>query len=104
MTRIPAPKGGQARYFNPDQAPDTRPGLYYVSATEGRRYSLLLGPYPTHAEALEQVDVARLECIARDPRAVWWAYGTCRLPPDHPEPPRGHLHAHLAVASQGEPA
>lgn len=79
------------------QAPDPRPGHYYVSAVEGKRYAVLLGPYATHAEALELVDVGRLEAVARDPRAIWWAFGTCRLPPDHPNPPRGVLHAHLAT-------
>lgn len=81
------------------QTPDPRPGHYYVSATEGRRYALLLGPYATHQEAIDTVDLARLECTARDPRAVWWAYGTSRLPLDHPNPPRGHLHAHLTTAN-----
>lgn len=93
--RVPHPRDSQMRYAEA-ATPDPRPGHYYVSALEGRRFALLLGPYPTHAEALGFVDAARLCAVALDPRAVWWAYGTCRLPEDHPEPPQGHMNRLLA--------
>lgn len=68
------------------QAPDTRPGHYYVSALPGvgevkdGRYWLLAGSWPTHAKALAQVRPVWDYCLRVDPvGATWKSYGTCRL-------------------------
>lgn len=49
---------------------------YYVSATNNGRYVLLLGPYDTHQEALENVARGTQLAYDADPRAPWYAYGT----------------------------
>ncbi len=62
-------------------------GRYYVSVIDGERYAFLLGPYATHAEALDQVDRGTRLAYDADPRAPWYAYGTARVPDDAgPEP------------------
>lgn len=67
---------------------DTRPGFYYVSIIDGNKYALALGPYPTHQDALHNVEIARALC-AHDARSHWWAFGTCRFEHDAG---RGALH------------
>jgi hypothetical protein len=52
---------------------------YYVSAVDGSRYTLLAGPFATHEEALDRVDAAREKSTEIDPRAWFYAYGTCRV-------------------------
>lgn len=65
------------------QQPDTRAGSYYVSARDGDRYWLLAGPWPTHAEALAQVEPVWEHARRVDPvGSEWKAFGTCRLEPD----------------------
>ena len=65
--------------------PDPRPGFYYVSALPGigerkDKYWLLAGPWPTHAEALAQVQSVWDYACRIDPvNAAWKAFGTCRL-------------------------
>lgn len=62
-----------------DQAPDSRPGFYYVTAIDGPRYARILGPFvDDHAGALAAVEATRTEADRRDPRAWFWAFGTCR--------------------------
>lgn len=63
--------------YGPDN-PDPRPGFYYVSAIDGARRSLVRGPFPTHAAALEAVEPAKKLVEERDPRAHWYAWGTAR--------------------------
>jgi len=58
---------------------DSREGNYYVSIlhSDGKRFMLALGPFPTHREALERVrDVKRF--AERYPESHWYAYGTVR--------------------------
>lgn len=65
------------------QSPDTKPGYYYVSAIDGARSALVRGPFrDDHAGALASVDSARERMIAIDPRAHWYAFGTCRSDAD----------------------
>ena len=67
------------------QAPDTKPGAYFVSALNGRSVALLAGPFrDDHAAALAAVDPVRREAEKVDPRAIWHAFGTVRLDYDHP--------------------
>jgi len=61
---------------------DPRPGFYYVSAIDGPRRSMVRGPFPTHAEALERVEATRRLVEERDPRAHWYAWGTARSETD----------------------
>ena len=62
------------------QEPDPQPGHYYVSCVnEAGKHALLSGPYPEHATALGLVEKARRLGEKFDARAVWYAFGTCRL-------------------------
>ena len=80
------------------QEPDPRPGNYYVSVCDRDRYALLAGPWPTHVEALAKVDDVRRKAQEVDPRGIWYAYGTCRLPDDDSAPiPAGKLNALLGL-------
>lgn len=65
-----------------DATPDPRPGFYYVSAIDAGRSARLDGPYPTHAEALGEVERARAALVQMDPRAWFYAFGTCRSETD----------------------
>lgn len=60
------------------QTIDIAPGPYYVSAVDGNRYFLMAGPYDNHAQALADVDRARVIADERDPRACFMSWGTCR--------------------------
>jgi hypothetical protein len=74
------------------QAADTKPGNYYVSVVDSKRYNLLLGPFvDDHKAALDHVDAVRAKAEELDPRAVFYAYGTCRLPDDDSVPLRAGL-------------
>lgn len=53
--------------------------VYYVSAQDGPRYSLMLGPLATHEEALALVDQVSGLAHTLDPRAWFWAWGTCGM-------------------------
>lgn len=56
---------------------------YYVSVVDGERYALLAGPFRTHEEALAHLGCAREHAYSVDPRAWWYAYGTCKCPNGH---------------------
>lgn len=70
------------------QTPDTKPGPYYVSAINdgGGRWWPISGPYQNHADALQQVEAARIICERLDSRALWMAFGTVRVAPDFNKP------------------
>jgi hypothetical protein len=74
-------------------APDSKPGAYYVSVVKGSDYRLLLGPFVNdHAKALGMVDAVRRKAEELDPRACWYAFGSCRLDIDADKaPPSGIL-------------
>lgn len=56
--------------------PDTAEGNYYVSVRDGRRSSLLVGPFPNdHATALRFVDAARDAAHSVDPKAWFYRNG-----------------------------
>ena len=83
---------------------DTRPGYYYVSIRDGKRFGFLRGPFATHQQALDQVnEVMSLSVVANSREAVFATFGTCRIHPDYPgEIPQGKLNDrfmpdHLAV-------
>jgi hypothetical protein len=59
-----------------------RPGArFYVTARNGRRTVLLLGPFVSHMTALERVEPARRALLARHP---FVAVGTASLPDTRP--------------------
>lgn len=53
--------------------------VYYASVIDGNRKGLLGGPYDTHQEALDKVDVACSKACELDLRAHFYAYGTCSI-------------------------
>lgn len=65
------------------QEPDTKPGFYYVSVIDGQRHIKALGPFVNnHGLALGMVDTVRAKAIEIDPKAPWYAFGTCRTDED----------------------
>jgi len=67
--------------YNDTQEPDTQPGSYYVSAADGDRIWLMLGPFENdHKAALEAVKAVKDYCVKREPYSYFYAWGTCRLP------------------------
>ena len=58
--------------------PDTKPGFYYVSAVDGNKYALMLGPFKMHEEALQMVEQCRNKACDLNPHSHWWQWGTCR--------------------------
>lgn len=53
---------------------------YFVSVIDGTRIGYLLGPYPDHATALENVELGRQLAEVNDLFACFYAYGTCSAP------------------------
>lgn len=81
---VPAPSA-----YLPETNPDHT--AFYVSAIDGARAALIAGPYSTHQIALDAVRGVKARAEEIEPRAHWWAWGTCSLP-EHPEtlkPPLG---------------
>ena len=66
--------------------------LYYVSAWNCdnpgplSKYVALLGPFDTHQEALDQVDIGHVLALEVDVRASWYAYGTVGVLRKEPQP------------------
>ena len=72
------------RRFNqgPQQALVYRPGArFYVTARNGRRTVLLLGPFVSHTTALERVEPVRRVLL---PRHGFVAIGTASFPDSRP--------------------
>ena len=63
------------------QAPDHRPGDFYVTVVNDKKVGYLSGPYPGHARALS--DVTRVTKIARhldnSPDSHFYSFGTARI-------------------------
>lgn len=78
----------QPIYKHGSQEPDARPGAYYVTVKDGARVALLAGPWDTHAQALAMVEPVRTKACEVDPRGVFYAFGTGRLPNDDSVPIR----------------
>lgn len=83
------------------QQPDTKPGAYFVTATDGRTFWPMAGPFlDNHAAALALVEDARMAAYDVDSRALWMAFGTTRLEHDHPRARQpGPLNAALGLAA-----
>lgn len=52
---------------------------YYASVKDGPRTGFLLGPFDTHTQALDCVPIAKATAEANNSRAVFYAYGTCKI-------------------------
>ena len=64
-----------------EQHPDDESGDYFVSAVDGDRRALVSGPYINdHAAALADLGECRTITERVDPKTVFAAFGTCRLP------------------------
>jgi len=55
------------------------PEGFYVSVQRGRRYGLLLGPYPSRAEAEKHVTAGRDLAAKVDSFTCFDAFGTTRI-------------------------
>ena len=53
---------------------------YYVSAIYGPRWWALAGPYRSHPEALQEVERVRTLAEQEEPRSVFYAFGTIKMP------------------------
>lgn len=78
-------------YSHPPDVPawqqaDTAPGPYYVSVADAGRASFLSGPYATHQEALDAVEICRTLAIRHNPWAHFYAFGTVRVKVDYNTP------------------
>lgn len=62
---------------------------FYVSVIDRQRKGLLLGPFPTHAEALAKVEKGKALAHEVNRDAHWFAYGTCKVTAN--ELPQGRL-------------
>ncbi|SNR99702.1 hypothetical protein SAMN04488503_2253 [Humidesulfovibrio mexicanus] len=72
------------------------PGSYYISATDAGRFFLVAGPYPTHREALANVDRAKtITEFSTEGRSYFWFWGTTRMADDYTAP--GVLNRHGAI-------
>lgn len=56
--------------------------VFYVSIDRDGRKGILLGPYETHQEALDNVDRGNRLACAADSWAEFDAFGTCSAPRD----------------------
>ena len=80
------------------QTPDTKPGNYYVTAIDGKRHARLAGPFrDDHRGALDMVDAAKRLAQELDPKAVFYAFGTCRTDYAYDRP--GVLNGRLGLAA-----
>jgi hypothetical protein len=69
---------------------------FYVSAIDGKRSSLMLGPFASHEAALARVDACRRKADDLDGRAWFWAWGTCRVVTEK-SLPKGTMNAIIGV-------
>ena len=68
------------RQVDASQEPETATGDYFVSARDEVRFALVSGPYVNdHAAALGDLSECKRLVEEVDPKAVFYAFGTCRL-------------------------
>lgn len=63
---------------------------FYVSVMDGRRKGILLGPFDTHQEALDNVRRGRQLVQDAYVGAAFYAFGTCSTPRTQPLRPVSH--------------
>lgn len=82
--------------WNETQAPDPRPGAYYVSAAnDSGGLWLMRGPFEAHDAALDAVAPTKTKAEELDPRAFWMAWGTVRWKDDAGDPPTGKMNGYF---------
>ena len=54
--------------------------VFYVSVEDAGRRGILLGPFETHQEALDNVRRGRELACDADRKAVFYGFGTCSAP------------------------
>ena len=89
----------QLHTFTDRDGPDDTPGDYYVSCVDGDRFAFLAGPFRNdHGAALGMVPRVQKLALELDPKAVFYAFGTCRreFDPMRPAPP-GRLNVELGL-------
>jgi len=69
---------------------------YYTSVQDGRRAGFLLGPFPTHDEALDLVEFTLDLAADADPFSHFYAFGTCRVEADEDALPVGRLNGYIS--------
>ena len=52
---------------------------YYVSVIDGSQKALIAGPFASHEQALLTVQSANDKACELDPKAWFYAYGTCSI-------------------------
>ena len=67
---------------------------FYVSIVDGPRFNVVAGPFRTHQSALDTVDRARDIGNDRDPRSVFYGWGTVKMATGHRE---GSLNQQLGL-------
>ena len=78
------------------QAPDTKPGNYYVTAIDAGKTYPMAGPFVNdHAAALAAVRAVREAACNIDGRACFMAWGTVRTPDTYTK--LGRLNAVLGM-------
>jgi hypothetical protein len=84
------------------------PEGFYVSVADScandgsrTRHGLLLGPYATKADAESDVSTGRRLAQQVNDRAIWYAYGTCRVVMQPGAAlPKGKLNEYAAQAAK----
>lgn len=90
-----SPEGPGVQPSLQNSQPDPRPGNYFVTMLrDDGSYLPLLGPLPTHQEALDRVTITQLYAGQLDSRAVWASFGTCRMEPQGHDQIKGVLNSH----------
>jgi hypothetical protein len=54
-------------------------GGFFVTVRDAGRTGFILGPYPTHEEAIANVERGRRMAEQANARAVFYAFGTARV-------------------------
>lgn len=85
--------------WNTGQAPDTKPGPYYVTAQKsgGSTYWVMRGPFASHAEALDRVQETMNKAVDLDARAHWMEWGTARMEDKGPANQVGKMNIYFEV-------
>ena len=67
---------------------------YYVSTIDGKRINVVGGPFRTHQEALDMVEVARELGCGVDWKSWFYGWGTVKMNSGHSD---GILNTHLGI-------
>jgi hypothetical protein len=78
---------------------DTKPGNYYVTVHDGKRFDFIAGPFrDNHQAALDLVARCQEIVVDLDPWAHFYAFGTARIDYDYDKP--GKINAHLGLSTE----